>query len=524
MEPALQFETDLVVGPRSIDAYSRLSYTMWYAFAEFIDNSTQSRKNYDSIVDDLLKSEGQPLIVTIDHNRLTKEIAIGDNSIGMSKEDLINALRIAHPTKDSKGRSKYGMGLKTAACWIGARWKVVTCEYGSGEEWTAEVDVAAVAHESKKIPLSMQKVSADFHYTKVIISELHRSIQKRTEETIRGYLGSMYRFDIAADRLKIVYNGEDVANPAEYDFDTDPEGNLMRRELQEKTIGGKKVDGWVAVLRKGGRKYGGFSLFQEQRQIQGFPNAWKPRSIFGGVDDEGANNLVSQRLIGLINLDGFKVSHTKDAILFEGDEEEELEQFLDDFTKDYRDYAVKRRGKQDQPWTREKVRDLIESMKGEFVSTEMKDTVNHSMLPPIETILHNNHAQLASLTPEDAITTIDVLSDLRVVVWLPEKSEYEPHLTIVTGALAGTINVIINRLHPYFCSLESSDSVDEAIRQYIYDAISEYRVSKMTGNVNPDSVRRLKNDLLRVQAVKADNISFADPKSGNGDNPSEAVG
>lgn len=507
MEPEAIVETDLAVGPRAIDAYSRLSYTMWYALAEFIDNSTQSRVNYGSIIDEVLKGEGQPLKVEIIHNRQTKEITIEDNSIGMRKEDLIEALRIAHPTKDSKGRSKFGMGMKTAACWIGRRWKVVTCEWSSGEEWTADIDVEGIAHHGKRIPLTMSRVGADEHYTRIIISDLHRNIQKRTEETIRGYLGSMYRFDLVDGRLKILYNGEEVQLPDEYDIDTDPEGKPMRRQLPEKGINGKKVRGWVAVLRKGGRKFGGFSLFQEKRQIQGFPNAWKPRSIFGGVDDEGANNLISQRLTGLLDLDGFKVSHTKDAILFEGDEEEELEQFLREFTKDYRDYAVKRRGRQGQPWSREKVRDLVESMAKEFTSDEMKDAVNNSILPPIDTILKNNQQQLASVSDSEKVATIDVLPDLRVVVSLQEKSEYEPHLTIVTGAEAGTIHVIINGLHPYYCSLESADAVDECIRQYIYDAISEYRVSKLTGKVNPDSVRRLKNDLLRVQVIRVENAA-----------------
>lgn len=501
------FETDLEVGPSSIEAYSRLSYTMWYALAEFIDNSTQSRLNYGSLIDDVLASEGQPLVVEIDHSRLKKELTIKDNSIGMTKADLIEALRIAVPTKDSKGRSKYGMGLKTAATWIGRRWKIVTCEWDSGEEWTADVDVEGVAQQGKKIPLTMREVPKEAHYTHIIISDLHRNIQKRTEETIRSYLGSMYRFDIASGRLKILYNNEEVVGPGEYDIDTDPEGKIMRRDLPEKEINGRKIRGWVAVLRKGGRKYGGFSLFQEQRQIQGFPNAWKPKSIFGGVDDEGANNLISQRLTGLIELDGFKVSHTKDAILFEDDEEDELEEFLADFTSDYRAYAQKRRGKQGQPWTREKVRDLLESMKKEFTSGEMKDTVNNSMLPPIDTILQNNKAQLAKLTDDDKLTTIDVVSDLRVVVWLTETSEHEPYLTIVTGADVGTINVIINRLHPYFCSLESTDAVDEAIRQYIYDAIAEYRVSKLTGKVNPDSVRRQKDSLLRVQVHRVENAA-----------------
>lgn len=507
MEPEALLETELSVGPRSIDAYSRLSYTMWYALAEFIDNSTQSRRNYGSIIDDVLKAEGQPLLVEIDYNKIKRELRIVDNSIGMTKDDLVNGLKIAHPTIDSKGRSKYGMGMKTAACWIGRRWKVVTCEWGSGQEWTAEVDVEGIARHGKKIPLTMREVGKDEHYTRVIITELHRNIQQRTVETIRGYLGSMYQFDLKKGLLKLVYNGEEVKGPDEYDIDTDPEGKTMRRELGDVEINGKTVRGWVAVLRKGGRKFGGFSLFQEERQIQGFPNAWKPKSIFGGVDDEGGNNLVSQRLTGMIELDGFKVSHTKDSILFEGDEEDELEKLLLEATQDYRNYAVKRRGKAGNTWSREKLRDLVENMKSEFTSAEMKDAVNSSLLPPLDTILANNEQQLATVTPEETIASLDVQANLRVIVALQEKSEYEPHVTIVTGAEGKTIHVIINGLHPYYCSLESTDSMDECIRQYIYDAIAEYRVSQLTAKLNPNSVRRLKNDLLRVQTVRIENAA-----------------
>jgi hypothetical protein len=122
------FEAELTVGPKAIDAYSRLSYAMWFALAEFVDNSTQSRLNYGSVIDEVLREEGRPLIVSIVHDRPNRTLTIEDNSIGMNGDDLVAALRIAQPTADSKGRSKYGMGMKTAACWIGAHWTIATCE------------------------------------------------------------------------------------------------------------------------------------------------------------------------------------------------------------------------------------------------------------------------------------------------------------------------------------------------------------------------------------------------------------
>ena len=203
-EDELPMEAELLIGPQALSAYSRLSYTMWHALAEFIDNSTQSRKNYEGVIDDVLREEGSPLVVDIVHDKVNRRITITDNSIGMTRQDLTNALRIAHPTADSTGRSKYGMGMKTAACWIGKHWRVITSEWGSGEEWTADVDVEAIAQRGAKVPLSVQTVGTDTHFTTIEISDLNRNIQKRTEENIRAYLGSMYRNDIIAGELKLL--------------------------------------------------------------------------------------------------------------------------------------------------------------------------------------------------------------------------------------------------------------------------------------------------------------------------------
>jgi hypothetical protein len=483
---------------------------MWNALAEFIDNSTQSRLNYESIVDDILKQEGVPLVVEIDYSPVKREISIKDNSIGMTKIDLINALKIAQPTQDSKGRSKYGMGMKTAACWIGNKWRVETCEWGSAEELCAEIDVNEVAEHGKKVPIKSRVVSDNFHYTRITISNLNRYIQKRTEETIRTYLGSIYRADIKEGKLKILYCGEEILPPDEYEFDTDTAGRPMKQDIPEMQINGKIVRGFVGILKKGGRKLGGFSLFQNQRQIQGFPNAWRPSSIFGGVDDEGANNLVSQRLIGMIELDEkFAVSHTKDAILFQEDEEEQLESFLQKLTKDYRNYAIRRRDARGQSWTREKVADLLQSMTKEFTAPELKDAINTTVLPPLDTIIANNNRQTEALSENEKIASFQVTPQLRIIVSLKETSEYEPYVILNAGAEPGTMHVIINGLHPYYASLESADAIDECIKQYIYDAIAEYQVSHSASKLNPASARRLKDVLLRAGILKIENAAAA---------------
>ena len=126
-------------------------------------------------------------------------------------------------------------------------------------------------------------------------------------------------------------------------------------------------------------------------------------------------------------------------------------------------------------------------------------------MPPPEAIAANSQQQLKSLTAEEEIARLDILPDLKVIVSLKETSEWEPHVTFVTGAEVGVLHVIINGLHPYYQTLESNDSIDECIHQYIFDAIAEFKANKLVSRVSPDSVRRLKHDLLRARAVQLDN-------------------
>lgn len=506
------FEADLTIGKSAIDAYSRMSYTMWFALAEFLDNSTQSRINHDGIIDKVLQDEGTTLTVDILHDKIGRTITISDNSIGMNRDTLVASLKIASPTPDSKGRSKYGMGMKTAACWIGRRWKIVTTEWASGEEYTAEIDVDGIAHHGARVPITMRSVDRAEHGTKIIISDLRRRIQKRSEEVICAYLGSMYMFDLRPDEdgrvgLKLTYNSEEIPAPDEFVWDTDPAGKPMRQELPETLIGGKKVSGWFGILKKGGRKYGGFSLYQNKRQIQGYPDGWKPRAIFGGVDDEGANNLVAQRLTGVLLLDGFEISHAKDKVLFQGDEEEELERLLVEQTEDYRNYAKNRRGGNGGTvkWSKEKLRDLVNSMKSEFVGSEMKDALNSAALPPAAVIEAGNQKRVDSLSPEDELDRFEILPDLHLVISEKETSEYEPYVIYAPGADGKTLHIIINLLHPYYEMLGADAAIEECVHQYVFDAVAEFKVSKQLGKINPNTVRTLKDQLLRARVTGVEN-------------------
>ena len=95
---------ELYIGPEIIRSYKRLSYTKWHALAEFVDNSTQSYMD---------NTEGPVLTVSIRYSSSGNgSLIIEDNAMGMSEEELANALHIGKVPEITSGRSEFGMGMK----------------------------------------------------------------------------------------------------------------------------------------------------------------------------------------------------------------------------------------------------------------------------------------------------------------------------------------------------------------------------------------------------------------------------
>ncbi len=101
----------------------------------------------------------------------------------------------------------------------------------------------------------------------------------------------------------------------------DPPGQPCRREVDFK-VGKRRVVGWVGILAPGssGRSNAGFAIIRRGRLIRGWPEPWRPEAIFGPF--EGSNDLINQRVTGEFRFDDFDVTHTKDDILFQDDEDD----------------------------------------------------------------------------------------------------------------------------------------------------------------------------------------------------------
>lgn len=130
---------DVSVGSGIIGMFERMPQKLERVFAEFIDNSTQSYNDHKEKLINLPRSSVCRINITWDDEK----IVILDNAFGMNHDEFRHALKLNNPRDNysANSRSQYGMGLKTAAAYLGAWYSIETTMYGSTERYSSEIDI-----------------------------------------------------------------------------------------------------------------------------------------------------------------------------------------------------------------------------------------------------------------------------------------------------------------------------------------------------------------------------------------------
>ena len=512
---------NLIIGPEAISAYRRLAYTPWHALAEFVDNSTQSYSDNRDVLDQQFQAAGpddeNALTVAIVYDRNDKRggfLRIADNAMGMSKAELENALHVARPPANTDGRSKYGMGMKTAAAWVGNEWVIRTTKLGEDLEHTVKVNVDRVAASAADgVTYSCKKNAADSHHTIIEITALNRSFHGRTLGKIADFLRSMYRIDIQNGSLHLIWRDQILSwEHVDARLLRSHDGQLYKKTFSFE-VGGTPVTGWVGILDKGSRADAGFAILQADRVVKGWPDAWRPASLYGQL--QGSNDLVNQRLLGEIHLDGFEVSHTKDNILWRGDEEDQVETRLKEECQDYRDFAKTRRKRsEDERGPSEvDVNAALEELEKELNSPEMVDQISISSLPPTEAIESSNRHVVSSVESTRNATLVGTILSNPAITWriyLAPMSVNDAY--VYSDSTKGDhIAIIVNQSHPFWTGeLTDAESIRNYLRQCMYDSVAEWQARQKIASIDPETIKLLKDRLMRLPLEME---SHSDPES-----------
>jgi hypothetical protein len=497
--PNVQFR----LGLDTVQSYKRLSYTPWHALAEFVDNSTQSYFNHEDQLKAAYEEEGEGLRVDVVYDRDASLIRVADNAMGMDRSELDHALEVGARPANTDGRSKFGMGLKTAACWLGNEWTIRTKKLGETTEYQVTVDVPAVAAGQQELPTrELDNQDPQAHYTILEIRRLNRPLRGRTLGKIRDFLSSMYRQDFRDRLLLLTWQGETVS----WDFSDDAflrsrDGAVYKKdfifEIEDDDGASKVAEGWIGILDRGSRAKAGFSILHAGRVVKGWPDSWRPETIFGQY--QGSNDLINQRIIGEIELDDFEVTQAKDDILWFGDDQDAVEEKLQEVSAEYVAVAKQRRrgdnvstGPSDL-----EVQTAVEELEAELSSNELIDLITVEDVPPPEAVADSIRPLLEGVTAADpdfsaAVGRVSVKGYLAA-----DMSPNDPYVVADSSAEA-TIVVAVNFKHPHINEHVGSQGVLNYLRHCVYDAIAEWQARQRAAAPDPDTIKLLKDRLLRV--------------------------
>lgn len=313
------------VGTKMLARYADFSNTPSHTLAEFVDNAIQSYKNNA----DKLKilDPNYLLKVTIDiqwtqteNNRDSRAsvITITDNAAGLDEVHFRKAFISAETPDNDTGLNEFGMGMKTAAGWLGESWTLRTSALGEEVERSYSFDLKEVlAKELKKLPFHVNPKGVDEHYTIITIFNPTKNVPAfRSLAKIKTELASIYRKLLRENEIELVVCGEKLqfeeynilcAPPAK---DTSAEPVLWKKDI-DFTFSKYRVKGFIALLRDINSTQNGFVLLRRGRVVMGAETDMRyfPKELSGST-----GTFRHKRLFGELELEGFEVSFNKNDI------------------------------------------------------------------------------------------------------------------------------------------------------------------------------------------------------------------
>jgi len=339
----MQKDLEINIRPKVSILYTlrHLPYDETYAIAEFIDNAIDSYYKYEKELKEI-EGENFKLKINIDISRTNKKITIKDNAAGINKIEYERAFVAAMLPSDRTGLSEFGMGMKSAACWLSNNWQVRTKAVGEEIERTIIFNIAEIVEKNiENLPYFEEEVVIDKHYTIVQISNTDKQFfNDKDIKQLKQDLTSIYRHFIRNEIIELTFGDDlpekfknfEILNAPFIDDlkqNTESETILWKRDIGFNFGNGSNAKGFVCLLETGISSVAGFVLFRRGRVILGTDkNKFAPELIFGKPGSKTA-----QRLYGEIHLDGINVTHTKDNFQWDNKMENFLQFIRTELTK-----------------------------------------------------------------------------------------------------------------------------------------------------------------------------------------------
>jgi hypothetical protein len=315
-------------GVAILSVLQHLNYKPWFALAEFVDNSLQSFLAHRSELQNI-HGEDVKLKVEIEFDPSPPgRVVVRDNAAGIAGSDYARAFKAAEIPPDQSGLSEFGMGMKSAACWLAGKWSVRSKALKESVERFVVLDVGTIVQNKiEELDVLPSPAAPDAHFTELVLESLHRPPHGRTIGKIKEHLASIYRVFLRENILELFFDYEPLTYEeppilcVPYYKTPLSEPVRWRKEINFDFGQNQRVFGFAALRERASVSGAGFALFRRNRLIQGGgDDGYRPEAVFGK-----SNSYRYQRLFGELHLEGFDVTHTKDGFRWEEHEDIFLE-------------------------------------------------------------------------------------------------------------------------------------------------------------------------------------------------------
>ena len=207
-------------------------------------------------------------------------------------------------------------------------------------------------------------------------------------------------------------------------------------------------------------------------------------------------------MFGELVLEGFEVSHTKDQILFDDGEQEELELKLKKELGGLRQLALSYRKDADERTkmaTDVQRNAALNSLETEIKSEPIQDFFKTYEIPSPTLVKKSNETLKNAIVSKFHPNLTTKINKTVVSVYLvKDMSPNDPYVIIESTKSEKLVIVIINLAHPHWFQLTHTESILNFIRHCTYDGVSESKAYFVTGKIEPDTVKLIKDNLLRI--------------------------
>lgn len=290
-----------------------------HVLAEFVDNALQSYKDHHQELESL--KPDYKLKVEIDFwwgDEENPTIIIKDNAFGIDREHFVNAFKLANTPEDTSGLNEFGMGMKTAALWLGNKWELSSTAIGESVKRSVVFDLDEVQRdELKKLPVTEEVTEESDHFTNIKICRLTENApSQKSLKRIKDDLSSLYRQQLKSSEMILIVNNEQLTyNDPEILVAPDAKNPSSAPVKWSKNIdfnfGKYSAKGFIAILKKIDSTKNGIVLLRRGRVIVGedVNNRYFPKSLCGSV-----GTFRYKRIFGELELEGFDVTFNKNGI------------------------------------------------------------------------------------------------------------------------------------------------------------------------------------------------------------------